>query len=110
MIIMTWKDILKDDMRRIRDKDRRRNPREKDEVDIEPKPEKELPPPSKKPFDPFAPDAGKRAKEMKRQRKERAKREKVDSMMDTERSKMGKLIADQKERYQKLKDRRAGKL
>jgi len=108
---MTWKEILKDNnMRRIRDKDRRRNPREKDEVDIEPKPKKELPPPSKKPFDPFAPDAVKRAKEMKRQRKERAKREKVDSMMDTERSKMGKLIADQKERYQKLKDRREGKL
>ena len=28
---MSWKDILKDDIRRIRDKDRRRNPKEKDE-------------------------------------------------------------------------------
>ena len=34
---MTWKDIIKDDIRRIKDKDRRRNPKEKDEVDIEPK-------------------------------------------------------------------------
>ena len=39
-----------------------------------------------------------------------SQREKVDSMMDTERSKMGNLIADQLERYQKLKDRREGKL
>ena len=42
---MTWKDILKDNnMKRVRDKDRRRNPRQRDEVDIEPKPKKELPP------------------------------------------------------------------
>ena len=51
---MSWKDILKDDIRRIRDKDRRRNPKEKDEVDIEPK-SKEIPKEPKKPFNPFVP-------------------------------------------------------
>ena len=104
---MTWKDILKDDMRRVRDKDRRRNPRKKDEVDIEPKPKEELPPPSKKPFDPFASDAVKRAKEMKRLREERAKREEDDSLMDTKPSEMGKLIAEQQRLARKLKEQRA---
>ena len=94
-------------MRRVRDKDRRRNPRKKDEVDIEPKPKKELPPPSKKPFDPFAPGAGKKAKEMKRLREERAKRERFDSMMDTEPSKMGKLISEQVRMARQLKEQRA---
>ena len=105
---MTWKDILKDDnMKRIRDKDRRRNPRERDEVDMEPKPKKDLPPPSKKPFDPFAPGAGEKAKEMKRLREERAKREKFDSMMDTERGKMGNLISEQVRMARQLKEQRA---
>jgi len=102
---MTWKDILKDDMKRVRDKDRRRNPREKDEVDIEPKP-KEMPKKPKTPFNPFGPDAGKRAKEMKKLRQERTKREKDDSLMDTEPSEMGKLIAEQQRLARQLKEQR----
>ena len=104
---MTWKDILKDDMKRVRDKDRRRNPRERDEVDIEPKPKKELPPTLDKPFNPFGPDAVKRAKEMKRLRQKRTKREKDDSLMDTKPSEMGKLIAEQQRLARKLKEQRA---
>ena len=57
------KDILKDDIRRIKDKDRRRNPKEKDEVDIEPKEDTPISP--TKPFNPFGPNASKRAKDSK---------------------------------------------
>ena len=102
---MSWKDILKDDIRRIRDKDRRRNPKEKDEVDIEPK-SKEIPKEPKKPFNPFGPDAGKRAKARKKLTEERRKREKHDSVMDTKPSKTGQMKLDLLERARKLKERR----
>lgn len=106
---MSWEDILKNkerEIRRIKAKDERRNPRESRAIDDEPKPKEELPPPSKKPFDPFAPDAGKQARASKKLREERAKRERVDSMMDTKPSRMSQLMSDQQERYMRLKERR----
>ena len=106
VINMTWKDILKDDMKRVRDKDRRRNPKERDEVDIESKPKK-MPEKPKTPFNPFDPDAGKRARASKKLREERAKREKDDSLMDTEPSEMGKLIEEQRRLARQLKEQRA---
>tara|TARA_B100000963_G_scaffold361474_1_gene397086 strand:+ start:2127 stop:2612 length:486 start_codon:yes stop_codon:yes gene_type:complete len=101
---MSWKEILKNDMKRVRDKDRRRNPEERDMVDIEPKPKEELPPPSKKPFNPFGSDAGKRARDSKKRRAEREKREAFDSMMDT---KPSSRESDLLERARKLKEQRA---
>ena len=86
---MTWKDILKDDIRRIKDKDRRRNPSEKDEVDIEPK--EDTPISQKKPFNPFGPNASERAKDYKAKNTEIKRNKTKDKTMDIKPSRSKQL-------------------
>lgn len=86
---MTWKDVLKDDMKGVRDKDRRRNPKEKDEVDIEPKEDTPISP--TKPFNPFGPNASKRAKDSKARNAEIRRNKTKGETMDIKPSKSKRL-------------------
>ena len=101
---MTWKDILKDNMKRVKDKDRRRNPKKKDEVDIKPKDKKTLP--KAKPFNPFGPNAGERATQDKRLRAERKRRKAKDTAMDTKPSRKKQQEDEQLRLARELKERR----
>ena len=100
---MTWKDILKDDIRRIKDKDRRRNPKEKDEVDIEPKEDTPISP--RKPFNPFGPNASERAKDSKARNAKINRKNTKDKTMDIEPSRY-KQLKDTQLRMAREKDNR----
>jgi len=100
---MTWKDILKDDIRRIKDKDRRRNPKEKDEVDIEPKEDTSICP--RKPFNPFGPNASERAKDSKARNAKINRKNTKDKTMDIKPSR-SKQLKDTQLRMAREKDSR----
>ena len=100
---MTWKDILKDDMKRVRDKDRRRNPTEKDEVDIEPKEDTPISP--RKPFNPFGPNASERAKDSKTRNAEMRRNKTKGKTMDIKPSR-SKQLKDAQLRMAREKDSR----
>ena len=100
---MTWKDILKDDMKRVRDKDRRRNPTEKDEVDIEPKEDTPISP--RKPFNPFGPNASERAKDSKARNAEIRRNKTKGKTMDIKPSR-SKQLKDAQLRMSREKDSR----
>ena len=100
---MTWKDIIKDDIRRIKDKDRRRNPKEKDEVDIEPKEDTSISP--TKPFNPFGPNASKRAKDSKARNAEIRRNKTKGKTMDIKPSR-SKQLKDAQLRMARERDSR----
>jgi len=100
---MTWKDVLKDDMKGVRDKDRRRNPKEKDEVDIEPKEDTPISP--TKPFNPFGPNASKRAKDSKARNAEIRRNKTKGKTMDIKPSR-SKQLKDAQLRMARERDSR----